>query len=41
VPETHLQGFAGELFTVATSKRSFGWYYTLPKQGVELWKLRQ
>lgn len=39
--ETYLKGFARELFMVVTSKHSFSLYYTLYKQGIELWKLRQ
>lgn len=39
--ETHLKGFARELFLVVTSKHSFSLYYTLHKQGVELRKLRR
>lgn len=39
--ESYLRGFARELFMVVTSKHSFSLYYTLSKQGVAHWKLRQ
>lgn len=39
--EMYLKGFARELFMVVTSKHLFSLYYTLYKQGIKLWKLRQ